>query len=424
LCKLLNMMQMIPMDSLERAAEDPARTLIIVLGDTRPLENIPSGLRDFVEKGGAVLVASDRPTTPALRRAFGVAVSGLFVQVDPTSDSAYRGLADCPFLIERDQEPSLFHGLDRIAANRSSYLVRTNRRLPILAALPQECWPLHPDVERARYVPGMTFGAGGPWGEGRILVLADHSIFINGMLLQADNDNCDFACKCLAWLTGPDQRERVLLVDDGIIRTELDVELPGMLNMPRPTMEMANLLIRGLEDDNVFNRIILGQVNRSHLLAGLAAVLAIVVVCWGYYRLANFRYQPDPHVPVVLAGGSSAPQAGFLWEERWQALLAEGNLWEPAHSLAKIFLTNLGITQEPGKAGGAPQPAPAVNIEGSWARRRHLSRAFEQIWKLAHASEPMPISQAEFSRLEANVALIQQAVKDKQFQLAGSGKAE
>src|SRR5581483_12407099 len=39
---------------------DPSHTLLIVLGETDPLSDLPGGGRGFMEKGGAVLIATDR----------------------------------------------------------------------------------------------------------------------------------------------------------------------------------------------------------------------------------------------------------------------------------------------------------------------------------------------------------------------------
>ena len=57
-------------------------------------------------------------------------------------------------------------------------------------------------------------------GGGRLLVLADHSIFINDMMLQTDNDNIPFAFNVVRWLTDAGNGQRrtdVLFYDDGQI---------------------------------------------------------------------------------------------------------------------------------------------------------------------------------------------------------------
>ena len=68
------------------------------------------------------------------------------------------------------------------------------------------------------------FAASGKMGEGRFLVLADHSVFVNLMTLQFDNANLAFTENCINWLKGDEERTRCLFVEDGEIRT--DFKLP------------------------------------------------------------------------------------------------------------------------------------------------------------------------------------------------------
>ena len=72
--------------------------------------------------------------------------------------------------------------------------------------------------------------------ESRVLVLSDQSVFINGMMLQPDNDNFDFAYNCVNWLTGPGQRKQVLLLDQGIAITSFDVPVKWVLDGPPPSL--------------------------------------------------------------------------------------------------------------------------------------------------------------------------------------------
>src|SRR5205807_757161 len=115
--------------------------------------------------------------------------------------------------------PRGFEALAHVATNRPSHLIRPAPglpgMLPFLARFPEECiieefGPRQPPQE-------LWFAAGGEFGErgrkGRLLVLADHSVFINDMLGRADNDNFTFALLCLEWLTDGGRRDRVLFVE-------------------------------------------------------------------------------------------------------------------------------------------------------------------------------------------------------------------
>src|SRR5262249_56049092 len=61
---------------------------------------------------------------------------------------------------------------------------------------------------------------------GRLLLLADHSVFINEMMLKSDNGNVDFTYNAIEWLKGDNkERNRVLFVSDGNIETKLDIPI-------------------------------------------------------------------------------------------------------------------------------------------------------------------------------------------------------
>src|SRR5262245_29958505 len=68
----------------------PSEMLLIVLGDTGYLEELgPEQLKGFIQRGGALLVATDRRTGDALREAFRVQISGDFLQVRAKASFAY-----------------------------------------------------------------------------------------------------------------------------------------------------------------------------------------------------------------------------------------------------------------------------------------------------------------------------------------------
>src|SRR5262249_13121960 len=114
----------------EELQQDPSHTLLIVLGETDVLEKLPGGLKRFVERGGAALVATAREDSKErLSPAFGISIPGLFLRAGAeTLDRAYHGLPDCPFVEPAGQiVPPLFQGLGqaslkRVATNRPSYL--------------------------------------------------------------------------------------------------------------------------------------------------------------------------------------------------------------------------------------------------------------------------------------------------------------
>ena len=121
-------------------------------------------------------------------------VSGASVLCD-NPEWCYHQLKYCPFLRPDDKDSDLFRNLMRdnsslstVASNAPSYLESVAGPdgaplLPELATLPRKCYPEGaPAIMTFR--PPPPFAVGGDVGDGRVLVMADHSIFINEMMLQ------------------------------------------------------------------------------------------------------------------------------------------------------------------------------------------------------------------------------------------------
>jgi hypothetical protein len=413
---ILKELQLEPLSDLLAASEDPAHTVVIVCGQTAALENFPGGLAAFVEAGGALLVATDRPTADVLDDDFGVRVTGRLVKATAPG-TAYRNLEDCPFVEGTDKEPRLLEGLGKVAANRASFLMQTPR-MPVLAQLPRGCRVEgFPKFMRLAKLP---FAAGGTYGKGRVLVLADHSVFINDMMLQSDDDNFDFTFNCLRWLTGPDgQRTRVAYLNEGRAVTDFDVPLDLRPELPRPTAEVVDRLLVGLEEDNVFNRLILRYVSRRQLLGGVAVVLTAVLFGFGFHRLAKARYQVEPAVPAPVADAAEVLPPDGLMDQRHQAMLREGRLWEAARDLARQALA--GIGHDPLAAPAGTAAPPAVTVQAGVRQARHLRVLVRRLWRIAHDPLPRKVSPRQYARLVGQAEQVRAAWQDGRLHLDGTG---
>src|SRR5262249_49234461 len=118
-----------------------------------------------------------------------------------------------------------------LVTNRPSFLWVGHgvpRRAHVLARFPRGCWY---GGARGQHLPRdwspYTVAVSSEHGKGRLLLLADHSIFINEMMQPRDTGNADFAYNAVDWLRegedGP--RDRVLFVTDSRIETKLDIPL-------------------------------------------------------------------------------------------------------------------------------------------------------------------------------------------------------
>jgi hypothetical protein len=254
----------------------------------------------------------------------------------------------------------------------------------------------------------MPFAVGGDWGKGRVLVMADHSVFINNMMLQNDNGNYDFACNCLAWLKSDPQRTKVLFVDEGTIVT--DFKVPFMhrpLGMPEGAdfITYANSYIAELEHRNFFNNVLEHYVSYESILQALAVALTLGLLTYGVSRLMRARRRIELAAPLLAPALTTLVPVGPGLTDRHTALLAEGNLWAQASDLALAFFGRA----LPGHAVHAT--LPPCKIKAGWLRARAARQQLERIWRLAHG-HPMRVSPAEFTRIAADIAGLKTLLAD------------
>jgi hypothetical protein len=402
---------------------DAGRTVIIVLGETAPLEQLEKRfgrgwLRKFVADGGALMVATDRASSPALANNFGVGVAGgELLRLSEVGPAAYQGVAACPFLRGLPgarpalfQPPTLPRGeTAAVAANLPSQLEFTSRKLPgevdVLASLPRGC--TDGTTRYGLFTP--PFAVGGELGRGKLLILADHSVFINDMMVQPDNGNLAFGFRCADWLReGNDdrRRDRVLFYDEGAARTDLDVPVKPLPVPPIPPVEgllpLVDETLHGLERENAFNRTLLHYVDPEQVWQGVAVVLSVLLALYGFVRLGLFRQRHDTSSPTLARALERQALTGAALERRYDELLREGNLWEAARALARQLFE---------EAGAGAEGPPAVAARGGWWRRWRWERRVRHLWAVAHAA-PVHVSPRRFAALVAEVKEVRAALAD------------
>src|ERR1051326_1035977 len=342
----------------------PKETLIIIYGDTpsRVLDRLDrslgsGGLGGFVAEGGALLVASDEHSE-AFQDDFGVTINGALLHNDKVF---YRTSAMPivqpvePVLPDASPEVPIFPGLDNIATNRPTIITFDDRPpLRRLAKLPKET----KKDEDGQEVLKLTFAVGGKWKSGgRALFLADHSLFINGMLLQDDNDNAVFAQRSLEWLMeskdGP--RNRLLYLENGVAVTDLNVPLePGFRLDEQAIDEFVaglNGLIAEQEQQDSLNRLMQRVAPRTWVaivfIVGSVVLLLVLV-----QRLSARRYRHPGGVDLLTVaslrhGPSRVPQ-----RDRATEMVREGNFSDAARGVVRQFFqeqsgTDLSSTHGP-----------------------------------------------------------------------------
>jgi hypothetical protein len=422
--RILHDLDMQPLSKGKDLYKDPSRTLLVVLGDTSVLARIPEGLRNYLNEGGAALVATDRHWEWQADSG-AVVVRGEKV-LNYDDEKVFGHLPECPFVkgIPQRDSPlfrtfdthSLQPGLHHVATNRPSYLqnVQLPRGMSYMARFVEGC------VYGGRWQPreDQFFAAGGDLGGGRLLVLADHSVFINDMMLQDKQfcDNIDFTYNCIDWLAGAGHgRDRVLFVEEGEIKTVFDI--PLSMEEPRlPPLDaivpVLNEKIAELEDKDALNQLLQQLMPARTVLTALVLLLTAGLAAYGFYRIARARHRVDPWAPRLDALLRQPATARTLIEQRHRTLLSKGNLWEPARAMIRQAF----------EAAAAPRPnwqtrAPVVCVDGRWWRARRLKRLVQRLWHVAYGSGPVLVSGREFRRLEANLAAVQAALADGSLRL-------
>jgi hypothetical protein len=394
-----------PLSQREQLRNSPSRTVLIVLGNTDVLREIPDGLSTFLERGGALLVATDQDSRAATETTLRVYVTGAPVRSGP--NEGYRGVKDCPVIRPRPVDYPLFRGvLKGIATNRPSYL---RGELPALA------W--FPPSSRAAGSANLPFAAAAKpnQGTGQFLVLADHSIFIDGMMLQRDNDNFAFAYNCVTWLrqSPRGKRDRVLLIVDGEVQSGFGTPVPYLpSSLPAPDVDRALVT---LEERDAFNRLLLNLVSKERLLQIAVVLLSFGLLGYGFFRLVRARHRVEEAAPLFAISLAHAAPGKSLAEQRQESALAGGNLWEAAHALADEFFASAGL---PGTGSGPPR----VRVRGGLWQRRGLTNQVHRLWNLTREARPSRVTRRRFLRLLADIDALKHALTNGSLSLEAPEK--
>jgi hypothetical protein len=480
--RLLFELRFQPLRTFAELQVNPRESVFLMLGEPTCLSqrNFPEGLRAFVERGGAVLIATDMETAGEagenLRKLAGVMVTGetLIAARSLTPEKnhlfLYNNSKYCPFVesledtnivglmtavVGMDGRPQLFRRCAgprypplRVAANAPSRLKPTGWALPggiyRLARLPYICTVEKDLAPRFRDEKGSLFAVGGTLGKGRVVVLADHSIFINRMILPQDNDNLEFAVNCLHWLRGSvetpmealrtsvrsqaergneevvrslltGQRHKVLFWDDGAIRSDFEAPLQTV-PMPAPHFSEPTFVaaldeaLAKLEANDSFNRALLermdelpgGRQRLIHYAMYLLTLAALLLL--GHRFLWRTRHHPELAIPSLAKVLRAHEPKASLLEQRRRALLRSGNVWELAHYMAQECFASAGVPLT-----GAAPPRVVMAQASRWQRWR-AHRRMIRLWRLARSEVPTSLSLAAFRRLAREWAELKTAL--------------
>jgi hypothetical protein len=178
---------------------------------------------------------------------------------------------------------------------------------------------------------------------------------------------------------------------------------------------LLNELLTGLEKEDMFNRLIFERVTPGQLLRAVLLGLTGLLLLYGLVRLARSRYRVDPAAPLLATSLGRLAPAGPDLQQRHQALAAGGNLWEPAHDLAREFFRSaLGPAA---LKDSQADHTPAVEGASSELSERSAQQQVLRLWRLAHASVPVRVTAAEFASLAVQVRVLQGALDEGTLRL-------
>jgi hypothetical protein len=382
-----------PLDEAASLADAPERSLLVVLGNldslTQVRDALPGGLETFIRRGGAVLLASDRPPADDSLADELSAIASVAIGREsfhsPRNADAYHGLSYCPRLHPAPGAALPFFSVTGTGSDTS---------LKVFTNVPAR-------LRQVRDFPG---------GVRPQATLADHSVFINQMMLPRDTGNVEFSYNVVRWLRGDGAtRNRALFLEEGTLQTRFDIPLKS-IDIPLEEalrllfarrndllVEGNNTLVR-LEEQDFFNQRLLAGLDAVRLPPQRLLVLALVGatvlgLLYLIYRLgvqARFRHEPGVQ-PLTRALSRTAPDDPLL-DQRRQALLRMRNLNEPAGQLVRRWFQRLGVDP----LAGMPRLTFRV---GPW-RRWWYSRQLRALWRLAIGHARGRVLPAQLWRLQ------------------------
>lgn len=383
-----------------------ANTILIVLGETDVLDSdkIPGGLADFLKNGGALLVATDRATEHKWQKLFHLHFEEGFIRAPGGTKLAYKDNEECPFVTPTQvQDPPIFQNLRQgVATNRPISLVNSSATLKTLAVFDPRCKAEGRIIRPTQRSPGgLPFAVGGTMGAGRVIVLADHSVFINEMMIQTDNDNFDFAYACVHWLMEGEKRKHVLFLDEGEPVTNFDVPVT-LTDVPMPPIEVLNQMLVKLEQEDFFNRLILGNnpgQRMGDILRVLTIVLTTAVTGFGCYHFLHARHHSESGEPLFSTKVAQQSPDVALVTQRHLDMVKADNFWEAAHHLAREWFETVvpGLLVKVAETTGPRSGFLSITVDAGWWRRWAWEKKVKGAWQLA-AGPSRKLTAAEFAR--------------------------
>lgn len=404
-------------DFRESMDRRPRQSAVVLLGDlSRVPTDLRSRLRKFLDSGGVVLVATDED---ALFRSLFQISDGEF-EVDG-DESAYQGFRDCPIVKQLRPDTPVLDGVNSLVANRTGVISRMDDRFGIWSILAQLPTVVDQRSRLRSRVPLIAQWTSRKRGGGRLLVMADHSVVINGMLWHGDN--AKLVVNIADWLSTGDRKEVAFIVDGEPAKAMLALppnvsdDLPPLKDLPAPTAkDLWNLFkndpwrfftfldrfAAGIEDADVMNELLANQPadlptpqyrQALYIAAGILAAIYILRL------MGKVGSRPTTRPP------RSVGQSVNFGQPR---TLSSGELNSAGRELAQSALRQLTGSSDPIDWA---IPIDDVEIEAGFVRRmfvrEHLKRLKKTATNSNYRAVTTPRDLKRLAKLIANVVGLQ-----------------
>jgi hypothetical protein len=431
----LHQKQLEPAKQAWDVLNSPRSSMIVIVGDTAAASRLidSAQLRDFIHRGGSILIATDQSNV-GWRQQFGINITGN--QLTAEGPQNYRGIPGRPFVQPRPAPaehggPSawdIVEGMDgegpvdakRIATDRPSEMsilhVRPDLRITELAGYVRGT----KRIQGGGIVPNSLFAVSiEPRGRtGRMLVLADHSVFVNGMMgfrkdnneatgYSFDNGNWEFTNRTIDWLKGggPEPRTRCLFIEDGNIIDKFAIEIPQPPKPPIPNLPpevLANILLNSMnpiieeaQERDFFNRMVESIFGVPRLLRWFFIILTVILIVSGVRWLMRGQRKIEPTATMTPTQQAALLPRGGVLRQRTAAQIEVGNLYEAASRRVRDRFNLLG-----GRPG-ADGKMPPVLIAGDVADGPVLRRTVDWLWTLGYGETPTTVAPNEWDQMNA-----------------------
>jgi hypothetical protein len=331
--RLLDHAGLRPISSLDRLGRDAAndKTILIVFGDPAPLfelEKKPGGIGRFLDEGGALFVATDRPLAGEQLPSLGIDDLRIRPMGSWNFDQHYENQPSCPTIEARQilqPDHLIFRGVTRRIATNCPGVIETNDpAFHKFAVLP---------TRRIAFVKDkaapMLYLAASREKAPRMLIAAGHGTFMNCMTIRNDIDNHRLALNAIEWLKDG-HRTHALLINEGKPVENFKMSLTGAPKVPVPPLALINRAIDLIQEKQLLQKLIEQRKLGEGIVRAIIILATFGMLLYGIKKYFQTRWHLEA-TPVVV--GMPPVEPTPLLKQQMREMVRKQQLGEPAQTL-------------------------------------------------------------------------------------------